>query len=242
MAASHPDNQHGPMDDGPMNDTTIDGGGRNENRHLLSFRPIAERIEMSGRYTRFVGLMRWLLAFGAVALAAAMVVWPYFSPRTDGRPIEFTKGIELGDDGRPTMSNARYLATDPKGQPYTITAKLAYQEPGDDSLVFMEQIEGDISLKSGAWLSVSADRGVFDQQDQLLILESNVDLFSDAGYEMHTDSAQIDLASGTAQGDMQVQGQGPAGLLDATGFRITGNGDIIDFTGPVHMTVYPGSK
>lgn len=233
--------QHGPMDNGPMNEASgTDAGGGN--RHLLSFRPLASKIELRGRYTRFVGLMRWLLAFGAVGLAAAMVIWPYFSPRTSGRPVEFTKGIQISNDGRPTMTNARYLATDAKGQPYTITAKRAYQQTGNTNVVFMEHIEGDITLNSGSWLSISADRGKFDQAKQLLTLESNVALYSDAGYEMHTQQARINLAAGTAQGDMHVQGQGPTGLLDASGFRIADNGNSIDFTGPVHMTVYPGSK
>ncbi|MDA0951687.1 MAG: hypothetical protein O3A38_03450, partial [Proteobacteria bacterium] len=72
-------------------------------------------------YTRFVGLMRWLLAFGAVVLAATVIVWPYFSGRGTA-PSQFdlpTTGIEI-KDGRPTMTNARFLATDENGQPYTI--------------------------------------------------------------------------------------------------------------------------
>ena len=232
-----------------------------ENRHIVNedTAPIAENQPRSrrntllappgvrrgsgARYTRFVGLMRWLLAFGAVVLAATVIVWPYFSGRGTA-PSQFdlpTTGIEI-KDGRPTMTNARFLATDENGQPYTITADLAWQEQGADEIIFMDVIEGDILLESGAWMTLSADRGVFDQTDQRLILESNVSLFSDAGYELHTQEAEIDLASGTAQGDMQVDGQGPAGLLTAGGFAIVDSGDRIRFTGPVHMTIFPGQK
>lgn len=206
-------------------------------------RPPSERRTGSGIYTRFVGLMRWLLVFGALALAATVVSWPYFSGR-NATPTQFdlpATGIEI-KDGRPTMTNARFLATDDQGQPYTITADLAWQEQGAEDIVFMDVLEGDILLQSGAWMTLSADRGVFDQVDQVLILESNVNLYSDAGYELHTQGAEIDLASGTAQGDMQVDGQGPAGLLTASGFAISDNGDHIRFTGPVHMTVFPGQK
>ena len=204
--------------------------------------PPGGRRGVGVRYTRFVGLMRGLLAFGAIALAVTVIVWPYFNGRNTPSQFDLpATGIEI-KDGRPTMSNARFLATDENGQPYTITADLAWQEQGAEDIIFMDVLEGDILLQSGAWMTLSADRGVFDQADQRLILESNVNLFSDAGYELHTQEAEIDLASGTAQGDMQVDGQGPAGLLTASGFAISDNGDRIRFTGPVHMTVFPGQK
>ncbi len=208
---------------------------------LLS--PPSARRSAGVFHTRFVGLMRWLLVFGAVALAATVVSWPYFSGR-NATPTQFdlpATGIEI-KDGRPTMTNARFLATDDSGQPYTITADLAWQEQGAEDIVFMDVLEGDILLQSGAWMTLSADRGVFDQVEQVLILEANVNLYSDAGYELHTQEAEIDLASGTAQGDMQVDGQGPAGLLTAAGFAISDSGERIRFTGPVHMTIFPGQK
>lgn len=214
---------------------------RNRADTLLS--PPSGRRGRGAHYSRFVGLMRWSLAFGALGLAATVVAWPYLYGRGNA-PSQFdlpTTGIEI-KDGRPTMTNARFLATDDSGQPYTITADLAWQELGAEDIIFMEVLEGDILLQSGAWMTLSADRGVFDQADQRLILEANVSLFSDSGYEMHTSKAEIDLASGTAQGDMQVAGQGPVGLLTASGFDIRDNGDRIRFTGPVHMTVFPGQQ
>lgn len=236
-----------------MSDTTGSGAppGATRRQRLLDMAPVTRPVTINERHTRFVGLMRWALAFGAIALATALVVWPYFSGRnTELPPImpeEILRNVEeAGDahgmDGRPSMTNARFLASDKEGQPYTVTAALAWHEPGDEELIFMETVSGDILLKSGAWMALSADRGVFDQAEQLLILERNVDLFSDSGYEVHTDYAEIDLASGTAEGDMQVEGQGPAGLLSAAGFRITDNGDRIRFTGPVRMTIYPGTR
>jgi len=215
------------------------GGARGSR---LRLRPLTERVEVGSRYTRFVGLMRWLLAFGAVALAVTLVVWPSFTGRNSGTSPLLVATTGEVEDGRPTMKNARFLATDDSGQPYTITAELAWQEQGVEEIIFMEVLEGDILLESGAWVTISADRGVFDQTEQLLILESNVDLYSDVGYELHTAYAEIDLASGTAQGDMQVEGQGPTGLLSAGGFQITENGDRLRFTGPVHMTVFPGEQ
>lgn len=227
-----------------MSDTTTAAPpkGRPLRAGGLLLTPLRDRIEIGWRYTRFVGLMRWLLVFGAVALAVTMVLWPSFTGRnsdSSALPVEISGEIK---DGRPTMLNARFLAADDGGQPYTITADLAWQEQGAADIIFMETLEGDILLQSGTWMSISADRGVFDQAEQLLILESHVDLFSDAGYELHTDHAEIDLASATAHGDMQVAGQGPTGLLTAGGFEIMDKGDRIRFTGPVHMTIFPGEQ
>jgi lipopolysaccharide export system protein LptC len=193
------------------------------------------------RYTRFVGLMRFLLPVSAILLTATVVVWPYFNVTDSGSVVDI-KTLNLPTDDRPTMANARFLGTDKKGQPFTVTATTAWQEQGYDELIYMEELQGDMMLDSGMWATIYADRGVYDQVGQLLIVESNVSVFTDEGYEIHSDYALIDLNEGTAEGDMPVSGQGPAGLIEAEGFNITDNGDNLFFEGRVHLTLFPGPQ
>ena len=204
-------------------------------------RPRRGPIGETKRYTRFVGLMRLLLPISAIVLATTVVVWPYFNVTDTGTVVDIAT-LNLPSEDRPTMANARFLGTDNKGQPFTVTAATAWQEQGYDELIYMEDLQGDMMLDSGMWATIYADRGIYDQVGQLLVVESNVNVFTDEGYELHSDYALIDLDQGIAEGHMPMNGQGPAGLIDAQGFRITDNGDKLFFEGRVYLTLYPESQ
>jgi lipopolysaccharide export system protein LptC len=149
--------------------------------------------------------------------------------------------LQVDDSGRLTMSNARFLGTDEKGQPYTLTTREAWQEPDNQDIVNLEEVEGDILMDSGAWFSVSAATGQYDQASQILTLRTDVSVYTDQGYELHTEMAEFDMAAGVGWSDNPVSGQGPGGLLDAQGFRVTQDDGKLHLVGPVHMTLYPGA-
>jgi lipopolysaccharide export system protein LptC len=217
---------------------TVDGAaGQPGTRHIG---PAARRVKVDWRYTKFVGLMRLLLPASAMILAATVIVWPSFNVTDSNNVVDFEAIPGLLHDDRPTMSNARFLGTDKDGNPFTVTAEIAWQEQGYEDLIYMEVLQGDMMMEDGMWATIWSDRGVYDQVGQLLIVESNVNVFTDEGYELHSDYALIDLDQAIAEGHMPVRGQGPAGLIDAQGFRITDNGDRLFFDGRVHLTIYPG--
>ncbi len=220
--------------------TTEQIDSRQAGSHGWVVTPNVRRARLTGGYSRFVAFMRWLLPIGAVALAAALIAWPYIESRDEGFTLMMSD-LEVDDAGRLVMDNARFLGTDDKGQPYTVTAIAAWQDPNEDEIINLETLQGDITLQSGAWIAISAATGRYDRPAERLILEHDVSVFTDEGYELHTDVAEFDLSQGTGWGDKPVSGQGPAGLLEAQGFRLSEGDGKIHFVGPVHMTLFPGS-
>ena len=196
------------------------------------------KVRAGRRYTRFVDLMRLLLPASALLLAATVIVWPSLNG-------EITPGVAaIGtapplDEGHPTMSNARFLGTDDRGHPYTVTAAAAWQEEGG-AIVHLQGLEGGMRLENGARATVSSERGVWDRAAQTLAMEANVTVATDDGYRFHSERATIDLATGTASGSQPVRGEGPAGTIEAQGFRIAEGGDRLAFAGRVHLTLLPG--
>jgi hypothetical protein len=81
-------------------------------------------------------------------------------------------------------------------------------------------VQADLSLKNGQWMNASAPHGTLDADSQKLSLSGAIAVFTDQGYEIHTDLAYIDLARGTAVGPHHVTGQGPSGTFEADRFRI----------------------
>lgn len=193
------------------------------------------------RYSRFVSMMKVVLPAVAVVLVAAVALWPQLRDMgEDGFALSFADiGREIGRTQR--LVNARYYSTDADDQPYTITADVAEETEPGSPLLRLDNPKADITLEDGAWVMLGANNGLYSQADGLLDLTGEVNLFHDAGYEMHTSAATLDVEAGEAHGDRPVRGQGPFGELEAEGFRLTDAGKRIYFTGKARLLLHPSS-
>lgn len=190
------------------------------------------------RYSRYVSLMKVLLPSLAALLIGLMVAWPQLTRQDDRFSVGFAK-LDPKSVDTLSMVNPRYFGSDDKRQLYTVTADVATQADPSAMVIALESPKADVTLKSGKGVVLNADVGYFRQKDQTLDLMGQVDLYHDDGYEMHTSSARVDLAAGTAQGDQPVQGHGPFGQLDAEGFRMTDKGRLVYFTGHAKAVLKP---
>jgi len=191
-------------------------------------------------YSRFVTLMKVLLPVIALMLIVLVVAWPYLKLSDSRFSIGFT-ALRVGNVEDPAMINPRFLGADKDKQTFSITADIAKNLLNADKSVELEMPKADISLDDGSWLVVTAKTGIYVRQSETLTLNDQVNLFHDSGYEFRTQSADIDLTSGTASGSVPIEGQGPFGKLKAEGFRLVDKGKTIYFTGKSKLTIYPGA-
>jgi lipopolysaccharide export system protein LptC len=197
------------------------------------------RLRHAGkRYSRFVGLMKIVLPSVAAVLVALVVAWPQFQDVRQGFRIEIAK-LQLPLAGGQRVANARFTGVDRMNRPFTVTAETAVQAEDKPGIVDLARPKADITLADGAWVAASARQGLYMKQEQVLHLDGEVDLFHDTGFELHTPRAVVDLANGTASGDDPVNGHGPSGTLNATGFRIMDGGKRILFLGKAKLVLHP---
>ena len=192
-----------------------------------------------GRYSGFVGLMRYLLPAMAAALLGLVVAWPLVSDGEEGIHVPLTDDPEM--DGRLTMVNASYQGTDGKDRPFTVKGEEAYQPESDSPIVHLSGIEADIfgDQARNSMLALTANEGLYQRDAERLDLAGDVTVRSDAGHEFRTTKAHIDLPAGIARGDEPVSGKGPYGLLDAGNFALLERGEVMTFGGRVTMTLLP---
>ncbi|MFQ5785702.1 MAG: LPS export ABC transporter periplasmic protein LptC [Alphaproteobacteria bacterium] len=209
-------------------------------KRALSVRIAGRRhvVAVSTRYSRFVGVMKWLLPLGAVAIAALVVAWPYATGRDAGVPLSFA-AIESTVDELLYMTNARFLGADDEDQPFSVTADSVSQEVDDPDILRFIVPKADILLSGGTWFALTADRGTLDRAARTLVLDGAVNVFSDEGYELRTQRAEVDLRTSIASGDSLIEGQGPLGVLNAARFEINRESRTIRFDGGVRLVLYP---
>lgn len=203
--------------------------------------PVRQR-RAGGTYSRFAHSMRIALPLVAGLITVTVIVWPQVGDKPEQFSLGGVSRVTANDSGGQQVINARFTGTDRKEQPFTVTADAAAQVQSAPELVDLSFPKADIALQSGAWLSLSADSGVYDRNRQVLNLRGSVNLFHDTGYELHTSAARIDLAAGTASGDRPVSGHGPLGTLDASGFRVLDRGKRLIFTGQSRLVLFPAGK
>ncbi len=189
-------------------------------------------------YSNFVGLMKVLLPTSAAVLTALVVAWPLLSGRDEGVPISFAD-VEFTGPETPLMSNARYLGTDGRDRPFSITADTVTQAAEDEDTIHFTAPKADMLLDDGTWVALTADRGTLHRATNTMELDGAVNIFSDEGYEFRTERAEIDIDANTAWGDRPIEGQGPLGTLNADTFRLDNAAGRLLFEGRVRMIIYP---
>ncbi|MBM3488518.1 MAG: hypothetical protein FJX67_18120, partial [Alphaproteobacteria bacterium] len=200
--------------------------------------PPPARIERVGRrYSRFVGLMRFLLPLAAGIVVALVVVWPQLRGEKDALRLDLVTVREQTAEGQ-NLTNARYTGSDQQNQPFAVTAARATQIDGG-AAVLLDEPEADITLGDGRWLMVVAASGRYARATQLLELDGGVQLFQDDGHTLKTGQVVIDLVHGDAFAPLAVAAQGPFGELTAAGFQVHDRGARIQFLGETRLVLRP---
>ncbi|MEH6629782.1 MAG: LPS export ABC transporter periplasmic protein LptC [Halopseudomonas aestusnigri] len=197
----------------------------------------------SNAYSVFVSIAKVTLPFFAIILILLVIVWPQLEKQVVSDGTIIAKEI-LGETIPDTLSalNPKYLGLDDSDQPFTIIADLAEQSSERESEIFLTLPKADITLEDGTWLALSAQSGVYDRDEKYLNLNGNVNIFQDQGFQIVTEEAMLDARSGSAFGQMPVEGHGPSGTINSEGFVITDRGLRITFTGKSQLIILPGAQ
>ena len=184
--------------------------------------------------------MKIVLPAIALLLIVLIVAWPHLNV-TDARfRIGFADmTVRVAED--PAMLNPRYVGSDKDDQPYSVTADIARRLSETAGNIELDAPKADILLKDNTWLVLSANRGLYERNNESLDLLGSVILYHDSGYEFLTEKAKIDLDKSVAEGDHPIKGQGSFGNLQAEGFRLKDKGKTIYFTGKSKLVIYPGA-
>lgn len=195
------------------------------------------RAKSAGRYTRFVSIMKYTLLTIAVTLIALAFLIPSMEKEPDTISLEFQSVSE--SDQKLTMTKPRYMSSDKGNQQYTVTADSATQEGIGSRKIELVNMQADITLKNGHWLSVSAPKGWLDPESEILDLIGGVEIFSDDGNQIFAKTARVKLNEQRFMSPEGLTGHGPLGDISADSFVANQLAGTLRFEGNVKMTLYP---
>jgi len=203
--------------------------------------PLRGTLDSVGtRYSRTVNLLKYGLPAAALVVVLVVIGWPGVQRETEGFRLTFSSFVQ-DQDGAPGMLNARFVGADKEGRPYLITAESARQNPDNTGYIRLSNLQADVTLSNGIWLTMTARQGDYNSEARQLSLAEPVDIFSDIGYEFHAGDTVVDLATNEARSGQPVNGQGAFGNIQAQSFVLTDHGRNMLFKGGVKVTIIPGS-
>ncbi len=188
------------------------------------------------RYSQFVAVMKRVLLLLGLAIIVAVGAYS-LQPRQSNRvAMNFARLTKIANDL--AMIKPRLHGTDARGDRFLITAERAVQTGPSAHQARLYNVQADITLHKGLWISASAKMGYLDVDRHLLRLVGALSVYASNGYELHTDDANVNLASGEVSGNGPITGQGPGGTLSAQRFEIDRTHKTINLIGNVHMQFF----
>lgn len=204
-------------------------------RDLWAARP-RTTAAASSRYSRFVAIMKRALPIAAGLLIAAVIAFSLMPRQTQkGISITYERMGSIQNDL--AMLKPKLTGVDRKGNPFVITADAAVQQGEGVHKVTLRNVQADLTLANGRWLSATAATGFADLDRNMMKLTGGIAVFSDDGYELHTARADVDLKQGRFHGPAAVTGQGPTGTLSADSFEMDRNSNRLELNGHVKMSI-----
>jgi len=188
------------------------------------------------RYTQFVGVMKRALPTAAFAIIAAVLVFFFVARQPPASHLAMNYQKLGASGGELAMIKPKLTGADAKGHPFTITAEAAIQDAKHPKRARLKQLEADIALDKG-WVNAEATGGFVDMDAGTLELNGGISVYSDAGYELHTKAASVDLNQGVVHGHNEVTGQGPSGTLRADQFHFDRAAGQLLLEGHVQMVL-----
>lgn len=194
------------------------------------------RSSATVRSSRLVAAMKMLLPAIALCLIALVLVWPQLLQ--DPGDVIGGNRISSSDADTLRVANPRYVGVDEKDRPYEIVAASARQDSESADDVYLDRPQADMMTENGAWISLTAGSGVWHKRDEAVDLAGGVSVFHDAGHQLSSETARIDLGDGTATSDTPTTGQSPGGNVTGEGFKLYDRGARIVFTGKARAVLY----
>ncbi len=191
-------------------------------------------------YTRMVSATKLILSAIALILTLVLIILPLINPMYDNFRLTFSS-IEGGEKAKnPRMINPRFQGIDGEDQTYNIIADDATMNENEE--LTLNNLNADMSLNDGTWVSLLANKGVLSNNHKKLYLTGNVGLYTNSQYEFITDEITINMKDSSAYGTHSVIGKAPIGTIKADGFRLFDKGQRVIFTGRVKVVMYPESN
>lgn len=191
--------------------------------------------------SRMIERLKYSLSGIALVALGILVAWPKVQKWAYRQEPALAQAPFVQQANKSNIAiHPEYKSTDDKNQPYTITADRGVEiSPEEIDLTRPRMVMG---LTSGEVVTLTSNSGTLNKVTNKMHLVGNVTLTHSQGYALETAHAWIDCNEGSAFSDSPIWGNGPAGAIEARGFRLADRGTKVSFMGGSELLIVSGGE
>ncbi len=191
-----------------------------------------------GSRDRFVAVAKIALPGAAIALLAAILIWPLTSAREFSFLLNKDK-VAMSKE-RLRTDTAVYRGRTTAGDPFTIRAAGAVQRSSAVPVIELMALTANVQLPDGP-AQVTAPGGRYEIARDLLVVAGPVQFRGANGYALDGDEVRVSLLDRTVATDRPVSGKLPLGTFHANSLRADIDGRNVRLGGGTHVHLLPHS-
>ena len=124
-----------------------------------------------------------------------------------------------------------FQGIDEFNQPFFLQAKKYQKIINNENKLLFEKPNAEINLRKGKWLTMVANKGIFDIEKQTLELMGDVLFLHSDGQQIDTNNAVIDLKKAIIYGNKKIFGKNETINFSSEGFEVEKTGKIFQLLG-----------
>lgn len=210
--------------------------GQTHNTRNFNPRTMLHDIQALKGRSRRIERLKYSLPGAALVALLILIGWPQVQKWVYTKPtLAQTAHVPKTNN---TATHPEYKSTDDKNQPYTITADHGVETSLEQ--IDLKNPKMEMHLKSGGVVTLTSNSGKLNKVTNQMHLIGNVTLTHSHGYVIETAQAWIDCNRGSAYSNSPIWGNGPAGTIEAKGFRLAEQGTQVTFIGGAQLLLMSG--
>lgn len=207
------------------------------NKRNFTPRMLLHDIQALKNRSRMVERLKYSLPGLALAILLVLIGWPQVQRWIYQQQPTLAQTI-LEPQTNNTAIYPEYKGSDEKNQPYTITADQGTEISLEE--IYLTHPKMVMNLKAGDVVTLTSTSGNLNKTTNEMHLVGNVILTHSQGYALETAEAWINCNEGSAHGESPIWGNGPAGAIQAKGFRLAEQGNKVSFIGETQLLLVTG--
>lgn len=220
-------------------DLTLTQWGKNRTEGTQDWRRNQRR--RMRHHSRLVVFLKVILPSFAAVLVGLVIIWPQLTAQQEEAiSLLSMETSEMPQDQM--MVNPRFFTVDEKGEPLNVTASNAYELPGEERRIQLNEVKADLLRNNDQYFLLEAKRAVYMQADDAIELLDQVNLYTEDGYEVDTTQAKLHLKDRSLSGQAKTIVRTPVGNAESMGFEVLDNGKVVRLSGKTKIIFYPDRK
>jgi len=189
------------------------------------------------RHSRLVRRLKYVLP--ALAIAGAGIFWG----TARYMPSDLATVVSLANldaaENRIVMDKPRISGFEGTRRAYEVKADSAIQSLDDPKVVTFNTIDASVGLDEAGTATIDATTGVYDGNDNTLVLKDGIAIKTTTGYWASFREAAINLAKGSLVSSQPIEIRTSEGTIRANGVEVSERGKRIAFVNGVSVTYLP---